>query len=928
MFNRIPKKLLLLLTAFFPLMCLAQSGNLKGVVKDDQNMPVQGAKVTVKPGGQSALTDSTGSFNIPAVPFGKTEIEVTGDRILQHNQTVDFNSSDMLIAVPVNDKNAELSKTSIDNIPTVTLSDDEMREGEAGGSVASVLAASRDPFIAATSFTFSAARFRIRGYEDDNFITLLNGIPINDLANGRNLYSSFSGLNDAVRVREYSNGLAPADYSFGVLGGANSIDSRASRQRKQFQVSYARGNRTYDNRVMLSYGSGLTSTGWAYAFSYSRRWADEGYAEGTFYDGHSYFAAVEKIINNKHSMALTVYGANTKNGRSGPAVQEIMDIAGTNYYNPYWGFQNGEKRNASVGHGHQPLGVLNHDWKISEKSSLETAVSFQTGKYSISGLDWYNAEDPRPDYYRRLPSFDPYYGENPEAFAELRSAVDAALRNNEALRQIQWDKLYEANRLHDTTFNGTTGKWAKYIVSDRVIDNTRINFNTIYNTTINDQLSFQGGAGYQTLKADFYKEVSDLMGADFFVDITQYADLSNVNNPDVLQNDLNNPNRILREGDKYGYDYTANVSRVTAWGQGMWKFNKMDYFLSLQLSNTGFYRTGNVRNGVYADNSFGDSEKENFFNYALKGGATYKYNGRNYFFANAAYLTRAPHYDNAYISTRTRSDVANDLKSETIYSVEGGYLLRAPRAKGKVVGYYTQFMDMTDQRSFYHGDFRTFVNYTTQGIDKRHAGLEIAGELQAGKGVTFSAVAAIGEHVYTSRQMATITQDNKDTVLADNETVFSENLHVAGGPQTAYTFGINYRSKKFWWVNVNFNYFDNLYIDFNPSRRTFSGLDLVEAGSDKWVEILSQEKTDAQFTMDIAAGWSWRLNNKFKSLKKSTFLVFNLGITNLLNNKDMKTGGFEQLRFDTETKDVNRFAPKYFYSYGTTFFASVTFRMY
>ncbi len=152
--------------------------------------------------------------------------------------------------------------------------------------------------------------------------------------------------------------------------------------------------------------------------------------------------------------------------------------------------------------------------------------------------------------------------------------------------------------------------------------------------------------------------------------------------------------------------------------------------------------------------------------------------------------------------------------------MEGGYLLRAPRVKAKVIGYYTQFLDGSDVKSFYHGDFRTFVNYSIVGIDKRHAGVEISAEANVGKGFTLSAVAAIGEHVYTSRPLATATQDNKDTVLAYNEVVFAENLHVAGGPQTAYTFGINYRSKKFWWVSMNFNYFDNLYIDYNPSRRT------------------------------------------------------------------------------------------------------------
>ncbi|MBW7951594.1 MAG: hypothetical protein H3C56_03330 [Chitinophagaceae bacterium] len=55
-------------------------------------------------------------------------------------------------------------------------------------------------------------------------------------------------------------------------------------------------------------------------------------------------------------------------------------------------------------------------------------------------------------------------------------------------------------------------------------------------------------------------------------------------------------------------------------------------------------------------------------------------------------------------------------------------------------------------------------------------------------------------------------------------------------------------------------------------------------------------------------------------------MVFNLGINNLLNNKNIISGGFEQLRFDYADKNINKFPPKYYYAYGLNYFASVTFR--
>jgi hypothetical protein len=50
---------------------------------------------------------------------------------------------------------------------------------------------------------------------------------------------------------------------------------------------------------MITHNSGLMDNGWAYSISGSRRWAQEGYFEGTDYGANSFFASVEKRINKK-----------------------------------------------------------------------------------------------------------------------------------------------------------------------------------------------------------------------------------------------------------------------------------------------------------------------------------------------------------------------------------------------------------------------------------------------------------------------------------------------------------------------------------------------------------------------------------------------------------------------------------------------------
>jgi hypothetical protein len=100
----------------------------------------------------------------------------------------------------------------------------------------------------------------------------------------------------------------------------------------------------------------------------------------------------------------------------------------------------------------------------------------------------------------------------------------------------------------------------------------------------------------------------------------------------------------------------------------------------------------------------------------------------------------------------------------------------------------------------------------------------------------------------------------------------------------------------------------------------------VEPATQLSNQILNQIELDAQYTVDVFAGYSWLMSRKYKSLKKNTYLVFNVGINNLLNNENIVSGGFEQLRFDVGEKDVNKFPDRRFYAYGLNFFASVGLR--
>ncbi|MDP4282452.1 MAG: TonB-dependent receptor, partial [Bacteroidota bacterium] len=318
-----------------------------------------------------------------------------------------FFTLSLLLFLPSFTRGQDTTKTQqyYDNAPeisTITLDlEDENKEQNVSG----LLRSSEDIFVSTAGYTFGSMYYRIRGYNSENSEVMINNLSISDAENGRIVWSNWGGLNDAMRNKEVFNCLSPTSYSFSDIGGLTYINTRASQYRKQLKLTYSYTERSYRNRVMLTYSSGLLKNGWAITFSGSRRWSDEGYVKGTFYDAWSYFLGLEKKFGTQHSLALTVFGAPTKRGQQSASVQEAYDLAGSNYYNPNWGYQNGKVRNAKIKNFHEPFFQLSHYWDINDKTKLTTTAGFMFGKDSWSGLTWYNAPDPRPDYYRYLPSY-------------------------------------------------------------------------------------------------------------------------------------------------------------------------------------------------------------------------------------------------------------------------------------------------------------------------------------------------------------------------------------------------------------------------------------------------------------------------------------------------------------------------------------------
>ncbi|MDD3727920.1 MAG: TonB-dependent receptor [Dysgonamonadaceae bacterium] len=783
--------------------------------------------------------------------------------------------------------------------------------------IAPLLTSSRDVFNNVASYSLSPVRFRQRGYEGKYSDVYLNGLKMNDMSSGNVIWSLWGGVNDATRNQENYFGLETGNFAFGNLGGVTNIITRASKFRPGSRLTYSMSNRTYTNRAMVTHATGIMDNGWSLALSVSRRWGEGGYVNGVFYDAWGYFLALEKKLNEKHSVAFTAVGTPTERGVPNGSTQEVYDLVGSNFYNSNIGYQNGEKwRNARVRDNHEPIMLLNHYWDFNVDTKLTTSIGYRFGYNGYSAMNWYDAPDPRPDYYRNLPS----YYDNEGKF-DQGNEVREMWYSDPNTRYINWDRLYNVNYENDETItdeNGNIlaqGKRSKYVIEDRRNDQKQINAAMVFNTKLTEIIKLDAGINYRKNTTANFNKIKDLLGGDYWLDIDQFAERDFAYDKDIIQSDLRNPNRIVREGDTYSHNYDAHIQDYKLWATATANLFKVDAYAGFEIGNSSFYRTGNYQKGLFPDNSYGDSEKKSFTEFAGKIGGTYKISGRHYLTANAGYIENAPNFKDAFISPRTRNTLVDNLKTEKIASADINYLIRSPFAKGRVTAYYTRIMDQTNIMSFYDDYYRSFGNYMMTNIDKDHMGVELGVELKLSPTFTAEGMLGYGEYKYASNPNYVQTVDNTEEILEEAK-VYWKDFRVEGTPMSVGSLGISYNSPNYWFIGIKGNYFGNSYISMNPVLRTDRARQQLDP------EYIDQERFGSGFTLDAFAGLSYRIQYKY-------FLGINISANNLLDRKDMKSGGYEQLRVnvDRDTNELRRpFDKRYFYMFGRNFFFNINFR--
>jgi len=929
-------KFKLIIIFLFVIMGYSQAQNtVFGYVKDAQGKPIEEVEVSINSAMKTSKSDKVGYFQFKDIPEGNYEITFYKPNFYQITQKTTVTS----------DKKIDLGTVSLELNPlsnndgVITLTDEEVDDDDSNAqSSLGLLSASRDAFGRVAAFELGGYFFRERGVDNRYVDVLFNGTPMSKQDNGRLDFSNWGGLNDVTRYpAEIAQNITPSEYTFGNLGGTTYYNTRASSFRKGTSLAYSYTNRSYFHRLMLTHSTGLMKSGWAITASGSRRWAEEGVIDGVYQDAYAYFLSVEKRLGKNHALNFVAFGSPTRRASNAPNTQEVYDLMGKNY-NSYWGWQNGEKRNARVRNVFEPMFQLSHYWTIGKKSNLNTTVSYQLGSDARSRIDWLQTNDPNPTYYRKLPSYiiqDYSQGEDYSAVASLYTNLQNAWKTDQNVSQINWKSLYNANYNSIANFySGKTGnvygKAALYTVVEDVNEDKTLNVNSHFNTQIQDNWKLNINFNYQKLQSDNFRRIDDLLGADFALKLDGFGGLGKY--------DVDDASEIAYEGDRtqYSYDlfrdqYNLNIS--TEVDLAKWNFG-----LSIFTNYSESQRDGHYRHHFYLNDSKGKSDVWNNWDMGMKAEITYKLNGKNFLVYNGAYFSVTPTLNEIFINPRVNNFITPDLQNEIINSNQLSYIHRGQVLKIRATGYYTKIQNATEiSRYFIEGlaSGDVFIAEIINNANKVYKGAELGVEWKIIPTLTATGLVSYGDFKFDNNPDTYYAADDQNVAQGaiSNGKANIDGYKVGGTPQKAYSFGLRYSSPKFWWVGASVNYIQDNYLDFSYLTRTSSfytvpgTYDTRYAGAtdEAVANLLKQQKFEDQFMVNASIGKSF-IFGKYR-------MGISINVNNVLNNKDYVTGGFEQGRranFPEATEEANRytplFGPKLWYDRGISFFGNVYLR--
>jgi len=806
------------LLVFFISLCsvaFAQKGGISGKVIDNETKePLVGASVIIQNSNAGTVTDLEGNYVIKNVAAGEYDLAikymgynditqkivvadgqtVTVPDILATSSSIGLKEVEVFANVVTADRKTPIAVSDVTDI--------ELDEQLGGLQTPELFNAAPGVYATPGDGSYGDAYINIRGFGQQELLFMLNGVPMNDMENGIMYWTNFAGVSEVTRGMQIQRGLGASKLGVNSVGGTFNIITQPSERRKggNIEVSMA-NNSTYNNRYKLTLNSGLLKGGWAFTFQ-GLRTTGTGIRPGTFVDSYNYFLTASKKINDNHSLLFTVFGSPTNRGRAYSSNTATYNQYGSLYYNYAVGIYRGQQYNVSQNYSHVPTATLMHLWTINNKMTLNTSVYASIARaYGTSILGGVGTSTTYPTTHDGLYDLD--------SLARINSGKYATETT------IQNPYGYSAP---------VEGYQSKYILESRYNNHNWYGIITNLNWQVSPTTNLILGLDARDYKASHFARVKDLFNGDFWLDVGKYTGEDN--------NRLT-PNRIARVGDKIDFNYDGNVRWGSVFAQVEKTFRNFNVFASFNGSQTQMWRVGNWWNGVqdvsssgtiyydYRYNSLGQSDKRVFTNYNAKAGLNYNISGRHSVFVNGGKFTRAPFMANALAVPEYGNEFILNLRNEDIQAAEAGYHYRTGKLKVNLDVYYVEwhnkgFLNTSSSNT----DFTNPVTGQRQaitGIAARHEGIELDIKYQPIPSLQLSGMFSKGNYEWMNNGTATFN-DESGAALKTVQ-IYTKGLKVGNTAQTTAFIGARYSGFQNMAIGFRWNYFGDLYEQFDPSQR-------------------------------------------------------------------------------------------------------------
>ena len=713
-----------------------------------------------------------------------------------------------------------------------------------------------------TDFNLPPVAVRRRGLDYACERTTLSGLDLP--------YRSFTLLRllGAEEIRHA--GLDPAPGVISGAGGTTLFRFSPGEPLQPCLVSARFTDRNYRFGARVA-GSCALGERWRLSAAADFRTGRDPYVEGVFTNGLTAGFRLSRTFGDgsgPDALSLLFLVPVSTRGTRLSTSEEAFTLTGNRLYNPAWGFQDGRVRNSRVRRETVPLLVAAWRTGLAPSTSVSVSLGAEAGTEGYSSLGWYDARTPMPDNYRYLPS---YTGD--------RATEEAWLAEDPRYTQIDWDELIRRNRMADGH--------AVYALEERVERLWNLMLHACFTTDVDRRLTLRYGVDLRRDDRRHYKRMRDLLGARFIEDIDQYL-IDDDTYGTLLQNDLRHPDRTIREGDRFGYDYTLVTRSAALFFEADYRSDRFRGDVSLSLGSSAVHRRGHYEKELFpGSRSYGRSRVLRFAPYVLKVSGGWSFTPRSYLGLSLLAAARTPDAGDLFYQPLYNNRPLEHAVAERTFAAEAVCRLTGPVLDFEATLYSVLTLDGAETRRYYDDLSYLYCDLAVTGIGCWSYGVEAAADLRLSDCWLLSLAASAGRSRYVRDPVVTVLSDVDNRAVDRGSSSRMGGCERGGFPQLTAVSELAWFGRSGWGVRASAGYAGRRFVEPMPLRRTDRVAGQAGVTREAFEAFTRQERLPDAITLDASVFRSfWFARSR---------LTVSLLLRNLLNSS-VPYNGYESLR--------------------------------